>query len=279
MGFDARSLADGKPVVAKEEKPSVELIPTFGPMGSKRPTTYIAGDLFCSTLKMSGLKSTKDGTIDAVTKFTLVDQKGHFVQDWGSLDACGFRPWFGESAYIVAFCSIFGEYEGHPIQLNTPPGKYRVRATTLDNVAGREVVGNLSITILPADTFGITKLRLVQGRQGREPAGPYMMAGHVAGVTFAIVNQTVVEDRAKVRVTVSVVDKDGQPVGKPDSGTFERKSDDSTNPRAPIPVGPPFRMSRPGRFTIELKVEDLLAKPVRTVTEKMPIVVVDPARE
>ncbi|HLA84597.1 MAG TPA: hypothetical protein VJL29_07365 [Thermoguttaceae bacterium] len=254
---------------------SVEIIPTIGPQGPRREPVYIAGDVFNATLKISGLKTRKNGEVDWNHTMALCDRKGNFVENWGN---AFFRnaPSLGGSTVYLQLATLGGPAGGPTIPLRTPPGDYQVRVTTFDNLVSEKVTKSIPITVLPMDTFGAVGQRLCNDPQGQKPAGTHVMVGQAVGWLFAIVNQTVIDDRAKVRITASVEDKTGKEVSKPVSRTIEPKANEETNVRGPLGTGQQFFLNRPGEFTLKLELVDLLSKDKRKVSYKMPVVVVEP---
>lgn len=270
---DAHEVIQGEPL-------TVEIVPTFGPGGGKRPKEYLVGDQICVTMFLSGLATTIENEVDLSIAFNLHDATDSIVanQVWHSERRV--RPFL--------LSSVSCQIESPVLESTLSAGVYVVRITVRDNISNSMAEDHLHIVVLPKHTFGATHIRYTKDPDGNKPCGwcipqesPIYLQLQLAkcmchsGRISVISSCTAIRDDTSVAVGESMETiLNGPYTDQPRRWIFADLS------------GLP-----PGRYTIVLRLEDQLAREEaeknKTLDEetirkteatyRIPLLVVDPS--
>jgi hypothetical protein len=236
---------------------------TYGFLGSvRKETKLLPGDVFFLAFDIEGLSVNKEGQVRYSMGMQLKDSKGQVVFGQQPKDLESVNSLGGNS--LPAFAAA-------EVGLQSPPGVYTMNVSVTDKISKQTKTLSHKFDVVKQD-FGIVRLSLSYDPQGQTPAPPTFVAGQSAWVNFAVVG---FERDGKTKnpdlvLEMRVLDDKGQPtLPKPNVGT-------ANNVAAAHQVIPMFfllELNRAGKFKIELKATDKLAK--KSVTETLDISVAE----
>jgi hypothetical protein len=148
--------------------------------------------------------------------------------------------------------------------LDQPPGEYTVRVTVTDRAGKQSQVLERKFQVLDKG-FGIVRLTAGTDPEGRSPASIYEVGGSlVVGASVVGFERDKATGQPHVNVELQILDEQGKPtLAKPFVGVINEKV--PANLRA-LPAQFFVALNRPGKFTVQLKATDQIAKKTATLS-------------
>jgi hypothetical protein len=172
------------------------LYPTNGPFGSRRHTTFIAGEEMFFTAEISGIGVRANGECECHTVLNLRNSAGQGIVGQGNILQKSRLP-LGTRSAIVCFQL--------KTEASTPKGRYTLFCQAVNNAGNQdETERRLEINILDGLSFGIWNARLCVGSEGRYGSG-----GNITQGQFIHANYKVNVPKNLGETTVSVIDQNG----------------------------------------------------------------------
>jgi hypothetical protein len=238
--------------------------PTYGIMGAPRTNDkYLPGDVYFLTYDIENLKVDENGKVVYTMSMELLDSKGksQFKSEPQKLEMTSSLG----GARVPAFAhAVLGT--------DTAKGEYTLHLTVEDRATQKKAELTKKFDVIEKE-FGLVRLNTSYDGQGALPAPAVAVAGQSLWVNFA----ATAFDRDKktkqpdITVEMRVLDENGKPtVEKPFPGAV---SDNVPESWSLIPMQFLLTLNRPGKFTVELKATDKLAK--KNSTLKFPVTVLD----
>ncbi|WP_146118468.1 hypothetical protein [Blastopirellula marina] len=231
------SLVAAEPPTMK--RPSIRLRATYG-LNTYRLAEFVAGETISVRAEVHGGKADPEGNYHFATEATLVGGSNKTI---GTIKLQKHKP---------------NRYGGLTTQLSlavpqdAPEGTYRLRVTVHDLIGSSESTSELEIKLLPAQSQGVTELRLVwEPATSLRDAQTYLVA--------AVSPELIGPGRRDVQCTMIVWDEHKKIVGKPVSATI-------TGPQKNDENGRPYNLSlqlpalTPGNYQIRLLAPNELGR-------------------
>jgi hypothetical protein len=237
---------------------------THGLLGPVRADArFLPGDTVSVAFDIEGLTFGPDGKAAYTTVTELTDAAGKTL----------FRSPAREQEVVNALGGNRLPAGAHAdLGLGQAPGEYTLKVTVTDKASGQSQSLAQKFTVLPA-AFGLVGLSATADRAGEVPAGP-AGAGQTLWLGAAVVGfRTGQDQQPKVELALRVLDEAGKPtLPAPFTGRFENGVPAGATA---LPVQFALSLTRPGKFTLELKATDLLSGGSATATYPLTVL---PAR-
>jgi hypothetical protein len=242
---------------------------TYGILGQKRPDNkLLPGDVYVVAFDIMNLQVKDDGKVQYSMGMELLDKdkKTQYKKEPNELEAVNS---LGGSRIPSFALSVIGT--------DTPPGKYTMIVTVKDHAANKSKQLTRDFEVLKTQ-FGFIRVGLTYDG-GTVPAPPVAVPGQTYWVNFNLVGFELSKDKdpAKqhpdVSVEMRIIDMDtGKPtVAKPSTGRVTELNPEVKNVLLFLPF--PINLNRAGKFKIELKATDNLAK--KTVEQTLEFTVTE----
>lgn len=235
--------------------------PTYGLHGPTRSGNQVlAGDVFLLDWLIQGLKAGEDGKVLYTMAVEIKNKTGKVV--------------FAQKPQKREFYLSLGGDQVHAffstsVGTDTEAGDYTIKVT-VEDLIGKTSTSFTRTFEVTKPSFGIVRIHLTYDEQGQVPAPPAGVVGQTIQVNFFAIGYSKDKDsNPHLKVTMRVL-ADGKEVVKPATG--EVKTALNKNQKL-YPFSFVLSLNRPGTFTVELKVEDMIGK--KTETEKFTMVVRD----
>ncbi len=235
---------------------------TYGMLGPVRTDkTFLPGDVYFLHYEIEGLAN-KEGQVRYSMKMELVDGKGKTKFSSDTDERTIFNVFGGNRVPGFAYATI---------GLDAEPGEYTFKITVTDLVNKKAQAMVRKFEVGKRD-FGVVAVKLTY--DGRLPAPPAGVVGQALVLDFGIAGFE--RDKNKqphVGLELRVTDDAGKlTLPKPISDEISKVEEKSSI----LPGAFDLALTRPGKFTVELKATDLLTKKTASVT--LPIIVYDPQK-
>jgi hypothetical protein len=239
--------------------------PTYGFLGAPRPDTEILpGDAYYISFDIENLTVKDDGEVRYSMSFQLSmldkDEKAKVVFRKDPEERTAYNSLGGnrQPAFTVA---EFGT--------DSTPGKYRVEVVVTDLESKKNAKLTRDVKLLDKD-FGLARLHLNYihaPEQAPVAAPPFGAAGQQVVVNCAMVgfkrDPNTKQPNLSVEFRVLDAETKQPTLKKPITATVTK----NVNPDfVYVPIQVPLTLNRPGKFTVELKATDVLAKKTKTIT-------------
>jgi hypothetical protein len=249
----ARNTAMEKLPAATNEKPAkfkIDIVPTYGALGSRRSATFIEGEAltFCySVSKLSAQDNFETGLV-----FSLQDATGNREGQTYSYFLNKDNLQFGGA--LISTSAKFPSPKA---------GKYSVQLKVIDTLNGENEIKEYPFEVLPKDTFGATYLGFYADEKGTLPSNGNLTAGETRHL-FALINGLGTEgNRIHIKSTLSTLDHDKNLLS---NRTLEYHDE---MPPGGSHVHFYFTPNRPGSFYVRLEIHDCIND--KTVTYDLPV--------
>ncbi len=239
---------------------------TNGLFGQERADSkFLPGDVVFLMFDVEGLKVDKNGRVlySVATELTLK----------GKAKAIHKRDPEDLQALLHLGGSRLPSWHRSVLNPDTQPGSYTLKITLTDRVAKKTVLLTRTFEVVPKK-FGFVRVGL--SAASGDPTPPIAVPGQLIGVNFAITGYALnKKGQPDVTIELRVLDSAGQPtLRRPYTG--ELKSIGATPP-AIVPFDAiPLPINQSGRFKIELKAIDNVAK--KTVEQVLDLNVIEPKK-
>jgi hypothetical protein len=225
---------------------------TYGLFGQERPDSkFLPGDVVFLMFDIDGLKLDKNGRASySVSTELTYKAKGKAKP----IVKRGPEP-------LEAILHLGGtrlpSWHRSVINPDSQPGTYTIQITITDRNAGKkEAVLTRSFEVVPK-TFGFVRVGLSSA--SGDPTPPVAVPGQLIGINFALTGFALKKGQPDVTIEMRVLDSAGRPtLRRPYTGELK-----SVGPAAMdiVPFDPiPLPLNQAGRFKIELKATDNVAK-------------------
>jgi hypothetical protein len=234
---------------------------TYGVLGPPRPDTkLLPGDELVLSFAIQGAKATPGGKVLYAVGMEVTDQNGkvQFQQLPNNLEA--EAPPSGRG--LPARASL-------QIGLDEEPGKYTIKVTVTDRVAGATAEFSRTCEVLPR-AFGLVRLQTTRDSEGRIPVA-FLRQGQTVWINFAAVGfgRNASGGQPHVSVVMRILDAAGRPIlAKPSKG--EILKDVPASSRA-LPMQFALAVNRTGSFNAEITATDHIGG--RAYNVKFPLTV------
>lgn len=248
-----------------EEKATMNCRLTHGPNGPPRNGKFIVCETVFVQQMMSGVAHDVSGKIDISICLEVLDTSGKVVES---------KPWVRHNReYSSPMLNFVWAFQLATKPDNEKAGMYTCRLHLHDHIADLKTHSDAAFDLVPADGLTVYGLRCGQDPKGQGYASACFAVGdaiHVHGLMANIVTEN---HRTKGRATLRVLDASGKPSGVK-SFAIPLGHEYSLYEEV-VPEG--FSLSFPaleaGRFTAEVRVEDLISG--QETTEYIPFLVCD----
>jgi hypothetical protein len=250
---------------------------TYGPLGIPRPDNKILpGDIYFLAYDIEGIKT--DETGQAVYGMTLevTDSKGkvHFKQGDKGQEKMPVTNLLGGTR-IPGFAVI-------EVGLDFPAGEYTVKVVVTDLTTKKIADLSKKFEVLPV-SFGIVRLVTTYDVAGNVPAPMSGVVGQLMTIHFVVVGferDKSTKPQPDILVEMRILDENGKPtLAKPISDKVPNATFKEVPPMLRgIDFHPGMSLTRPGKFTVELKVTDNLSKSKKPVIATFPLTVLAPEK-
>jgi hypothetical protein len=236
---------------------------TYGPSGPvRKDKKFLPGDVYFLTFDVDGLKF--DGPKASYTlNVDLLDSKGKPM----------FKTITGQrEVFAVQGSGPIPGWAPITIEKDTMPGEYTLKISATDNATKKSAT--LSRTFEVGEkAFAIVQVFTAYGQDGQIPTSCGAV-GQLVFFHFRVIgfDRDPKTKQPKVQLEMRLLDEAGKPtLDKPISQDLK----DQTVPESfsHIPLWMDLALTRPGKFTIELKVTDQLTN--KTATISYPFQVID----
>lgn len=244
---------------APAQTPSLDLDnvrETYGILGQKRPDAkLLPGDVYIVAFDIKNLAVKDDGRVVYSMGMELTDKDGksQFKKEPKELEATNS---LGGSRVPSFALSVIGN--------DTPPGEYTLKVTVKDHTANKEKSLTRKFEVLKP-TFGFVRVGITYDG-GAVPAPPVAVPGQTYWINFGLVGFELSKDKDPAKqhpnlsVEMRIIDLEtGKPtVAKP--FTAPPVTEASEQFKSFLPFVFPVNLNRSGKFKVELKATDGLAK-------------------
>jgi hypothetical protein len=233
---------------------------THGLLGpTRKDTKFLPGDGLYLSFTIRGITADANGKVLYSIGTEVTDSAGKAVfrqlpQDREAINALG-----GDQ--LPAYAQV-------AVGLQQPAGEYTLKVTVTDRANKQSQTLTQKFEVLRPD-FGLVRLSGTADAEGQVPAGA-LCAGGSLWVNGAVVGfQRGGAGQPNVSLELRVLDENGKPtMAKPLAGTIDK--DVPANDTS-LPIQFLVSLNRPGKFTVEVKATDQLAR--KTATRSFPITV------
>jgi hypothetical protein len=240
---------------------------TYGILGPPRADTkFLPGDQCVLRFDIEGLPVDKRGHVlyGMGMEFTTADGKTKFKQVEEPREQEAVNSLGGSRVPAFAYSDIGTDVE---------PGEYNLKVTVTDRASKQSQTVSRKITVAPK-AFGLVRPQLGY------PSSPWVAAPNIAAVGQTLMasmgaagfERDKTSKQPNLLFELRVLDENGKPVvAVPDTMTVDNKVEEGRS----VVEWPFFlHLNRPGKFTIEMKATDQLAK--KSSSRTLPLTVVDP---
>jgi hypothetical protein len=238
---------------------------THGPLGPTRPESKILpGDQVCLCFDIEGFRANAKGKLLYSMGLEVADAKGDLVFKKAPSNLEAPSPAGGKSVPACAKVDV---------GLETPAGKYQLKVTVADRVAGTNESVTRTYEVSPVE-FGLVRLSVTSDREAKNAAAQ-LSKGRPAWINFTAVGfeRDRVKGQPHLTAAMRVLDGNGRSVlPKPTSGTIKQ---DVPAKVGAVPMQFQLVLAETGRFNVELTVTDEIAGkkttlsfPIRVETAK-----------
>jgi hypothetical protein len=239
---------------------------TYGVLGAPRPDAkFLPGDQCFLRFDIEGLQVDKRGKViySMGMEFTTTEGKTKFKKAEDPKDLEAINSLGGSRLPAFAYTEIGSDNE---------PGEYTLKVTVTDRATKQSQTLTQKLTVLPK-AFGLVRPQLAYLSREWIPAPNSSVAGQTLMATIGVAGfeRDKTKKQPKLVFELRILDESGKPVlAEPDTIRVE----DQVEPNRSV-VEVPFviNLNRSGKFSIEYKVTDEVAK--KTATKTIPISVVD----
>lgn len=230
---------------------------TYGPNGITRPEgKLLPGDAVYITFDIEGVTVGPDGKVLYSMATEITDAKGKPLfkeepRDLEVINALGGRT-------VPAFAHV-------NVGLDQPAGDYTVKVTVTDRAAKRSQSFTRNFQVQPKG-FGLVRLSTAADPEGNAPASIFQAGGSLWINFQAVGFQRADQGKGQPRLTIELIVKDesGKPtLDKPFTGTIDK---DVPANALSLPAQFLVSLNRPGKFLVEVKATDQLARQSSTVS-------------
>jgi hypothetical protein len=227
---------------------------THGILGQARKGTgFLPGDHFVLSFDIEGLKVDDNGKVLYSIGLEVLDSDGKVKfrqapRDLEAVNALG-------GTQVPAFAQL-------KIGPDQPPGKYKLKVTVNDVAAKASTSFTQPVEVLKLK-FGLVRLSTTTDPDALSPAVLHAV-GQTLWINYAVVGFEREGGQPHLTTTLRVLDEDGKPtLAKPLSG--EVKADVPKDAKV-IPMQFALQLNRPGKFTAEIAVKDVISGKSAKVT-------------
>lgn len=238
----------------KPEKSSLkaQIHLTYGGGGPKRSPVLIQGDAGMATLRVSGIRFNQEGKANVEIVPELLDEQGEPFRMLPKLMLATPLSLGGDSFVRVIHI---------PTGPEIPAGRYALRVSVADKVANEHAQCEMPVEVLPESTFGVLLLRLAHDPAGKIPAGPGFVVGQKGHICMLISGHQIADHKLHINGQVTLLDEEGNQIGSsasPFSIQQQVQPLADPTPWMRFPMQFNWETNRPGRFRIQLQLEDQL---------------------
>jgi hypothetical protein len=236
---------------------------TYGLWGAERAdNSYYPGDQCFIAFDMENIRIGPDGKVSYRTELEARDGSGRVLFKQ--------RPQDLEVLASLGGTTLPG-YSSVDVGMSVPPGEYSVSIKVTDKVGGGSDTLRKRVRVLPKG-FALVRPQLMVGEM---PAPPVAVTGQDVFAHVAVVGFTRPKGgQPHVKVELSLLDEKKTPtLDKPFTGEIKAGVPDKA---LHLPVHFLLKLNRSGKFTVQLKATDLLAR--KTAEVSFPIIVIKPIR-
>jgi hypothetical protein len=238
---------------------------TLGIMGAPRTSDkLLPGDVYFLTFDIENLKADDHGKVQYRMSMEVLDKQGKAQFKGDPVD---------QEHWISLGGSRLPAYALSPLGTDMAAGEYTLHLTVEDR--GTKKTAELKKTFtVTAKEFGLVRVNTSYDGEATMPAPPVAVAGQALWVNFGAVGFRR-DDKSKqpnIVVEMRVLDENDKPtVKEPIPGGVEEGVPASWSL---VPMQFKLNLNRAGKYTVELKATDKIAK--TTTTAKIPITVLEP---
>jgi hypothetical protein len=253
------ALALPQPIQARAKESNLKLTNnrlTYGEFGATRTDSrYLPGDAFCFAFEIEGIKSDESGKVRFTMGMELTDSKGKEVFKQAPVDREEYLTLGGNRLPARAFVRL---------GMTQLPGTYTCKITIFDRATGDRKSIEQKFEVL-SKNLGIINVLYSSDQEGAVSLAPVGVAGQTYWLQCSVVGfeRNPLKKLPDLDIEMTAFEKGKQLLQKP----IMIGINDKVGPTDEIlPVQFLVPLSRPGDFTIELKVTDKVSKKVNKVT-------------
>jgi hypothetical protein len=236
---------------------------THGELGPARNgAKVLPGEELTLAFTMAGLTKDASGHLSIALLGELFDEKGKPVAKMPAKTIKALVALGGAEVPGVLTFSLPPEF---------PAGKYLIRGTVKDSLAGTEAQTERAIEVLPPQ-LGIVRLRLASDAEGQVPSGGNITVGQAIHIHCRTVGFARQDKRIHLTGRMQILDSAGKKTyPEPLSFALDQEvPDDATHATFKFAAS----ANRTGKFTIRIEAHDKIAG--KTVRQDVPVVVHTP---
>jgi hypothetical protein len=222
---------------------------TYGILGPTRTDNkFLPGDSLVLAFDIQGIKTDSAGKVAYGIGLEVTDAAGKSVFKQAPRDREANNSLGGNS--LPGFASV-------QIGTEQPAGSYVLKVTVTDRSTKASQTLTHPYQVLPKG-FGLVRLYASQDPQGRYPA-PFVGDGEELWISFSAVGfGRDANGQPNLNVSLRLIDENGQPtLAQPYTGEVNK---DVPANALEIPMQFLLELNRSGKFTIEIKATDNVAK-------------------
>lgn len=228
---------------------NVNVTPTYGPGGAKRPTMYLLGDRVYANMRITGLKLNSQKEVNYSLTFDLYDKAGDWVANLATGSFQHKRPFF--------LSSVSGRIESPLLGPNLAAGEYKLSLKVRDNLSLSSAVNHMIIGIYPESVFGATNIQYCQDSSGERSCDWCIPLGTPVYLRFLLTGYKIQDGRIRVISSCTALRNDtGMVIGQ----TIECVIDTPSTKQCPHWTSINVSGLPPGRYLLRLCLEDQLAR-------------------
>lgn len=225
---------------------------TYGGSGPKRPPVLIQGEAGAATLRVSGIRLNPKGKAQVEIVSELLDDQGQPFRQLPKQTLTTDLSLGGDSFVRVIYV---------PTGPEVPAGQYALRVSVADKVADQHALCEMPVEVRPEGTFGALLLRLAHDKAGQIPAGPGFVVGQKAHLCMLLSGHQIVDQKLHITGQITLLDEEGNRTGllsAPISIQQQIPPLAIPTPWTRFPLEFNWDANRPGRFRVQLQLEDRL---------------------
>lgn len=238
---------------------------TYGALGPPRlDNKLLPGDMYFVTFDIDGLKVSDTGEVYYKMGMSLKNSAGKEEFRQELIEQRALNSLGGSRVPAFAHATIGAD---------TPPGDYVFEITVADPATKRETTLKRKFQI-EAKKFGIVRLGLTDYPNGATPVPNLAVPGQTVLVNFGVVgfDRDAKTKQPNITTELRVLDAQGKPtLPKPLTGEANKEVPEKWQG---IPMQFVLSLNRTGKYTVQLKATDVLAK--KTVEQTFDVTVIEP---
>ncbi|HXG08395.1 MAG TPA: hypothetical protein VNK04_01260 [Gemmataceae bacterium] len=238
---------------------------TYGYLGPVRPDAKVLpGDVYFLMFDIEGLKVSDTGEVSYRMGMAVKNSQGKEQFKQEPIEQRALNSLGGTRVPAFAHATIGAD---------TPPGEYVFEVTVIDPATKREATLRRKFQVEKM-RFGIVRVGLADYPSGQSPMPYVAVPGQTVLVNFGVVGfeRDPKSKQPNIQAEMRVLDESGKPtLPKPLTGEANK---DVPEKWQGIPMQFMLSLNRPGKFKVQLKVTDLLAK--KTAEQLFDVVVIEP---